>query len=186
MAGTEIEERVVLERGVKQGDVLSPWAFVLSVEVLLRNWAVQEMPVAGKVHEPSKTSVLCGFVDDMSTGSTSIPRSARLLTVSEEYSEWSGMMLNAGKCSVSAQNFTTGEVINTEKLKIRGVALQVVAPDVSTKYLGVQTSVDGSHEDEMQWVMKKMRKDLDAIRSARQLSRGQRLALVEMCVRAHF
>ena len=186
VAGTEIAERVVLERGVKQGDVLSPMVFALSVEVLLRNWAVQEMPVAGKVHDPTKSSVLCGFVDDMSTGSTSIPRSSRLLEVAEEFSEWSGMMMNAGKCSVSAKNFGTGEAINTEQLRIRGVSLQVVAPDAPTKYLGVQTRVDGRHEDEMKWVLNKMRKDLDAIRAARQLARWQRRALVEMCMRAHF
>ena len=183
-------ERVSMERGTKQGDVLSPLVFALAMEVLLRNWEIQEAPIEGAVQrnivpDTHKRSLLCAFVDDLSPCSTSVPRSSRLLGVAEEFAEWAGMFFNVNKCSVSAINFKTGEQIQTSSLCIRGTPVPVVNVCDSSKYLGMMTNIKGDWSDERDRVLIKMRTDLQAIRTAGPLATWQKVALVEMCVRAH-
>ena len=151
-------ERVSMERGTKQGDVLSPLVFALAMEVLLRNWEIQEAPIEGAVQrnivpDTHKRSLLCAFVDDLSPCSTSVPRSSRLLGVAEEFAEWAGMFFNVNKCSVSAINFKTGEQIQTSSLCIRGTPVPVVNVRDSSKYLGMMTNIKGDWSDERDRVL---------------------------------
>jgi ribonuclease HI len=170
---------ILLERGVKQGDVLSPLMFSLVIDVLLRNWRLQTKARPGLPEE-------FAFVDDLSAATRTARAASVLLHVVADFEEFSGMRVNIKKSGVSAYDFLRKRAIATTSIKLRGQTLPTIQPHEAYKYLGVMVQLNGAWTAEKQHVLRKLRNAVDMIRTTAMLETWQRVRLVEMCVRSVF
>jgi len=91
---------VAIGRGTLQGDPLSPLLFDLMIEPLIR-W----LNAAGKGYQLTS----CGlkltskwYADDGTLVTNLVDDMISLLAIIQEFSEWSGIHFNVGKCKVTA------------------------------------------------------------------------------------
>ena len=91
---------VKIERGVIQGDVISPVIFNLFLEPLLR-WLACD----GCGYTPSclkEALAALGYADDLALLNNTAAEAQRQLHKVERYAQWAGMDLNVKKCAHTA------------------------------------------------------------------------------------
>jgi hypothetical protein len=89
------EVPIILKRGVKQGDPLSPLIFNALLEPLIEELEKQE---GFAIDNECQVSVLA-FADDIILLAPGVPEAKRLLQITEAYLGDLGMMISAAKCA---------------------------------------------------------------------------------------
>lgn len=111
-------------RGLRQGDPLSPYLFILGQEVLSRLiehdlWLTNVVGIRTSISGPTISHVM--FVDDIVLFSKASKKDAEnLVKILEKYCKWSGQAINRGKLGVFFSKHTHSQV----RRSIKGI-LQV-------------------------------------------------------------
>jgi hypothetical protein len=108
-----------INRGILQGDTLSPFIFTLFLEPFLRWLTVGSRgyrpgPPATKVDptEPTATYPGHGFADDLSLATGSTPNMAIRLKNLSLFSAYTGMTVNIRKCCISGALWRSGNTLS--------------------------------------------------------------------------
>jgi hypothetical protein len=141
---------ISVNRGVIQGDVISPLIFNLFLEPMLK-WLQQ----GEDGYTPSCLTVKLaelGYADDLSLLNTSAAAAQRQLHKVHRFAEWAGMDLNVKKCAHSALLAPgagrkqllalSADGKSTAAVTWKGTPLPYLQPHEPYKYLGVWTSLD--------------------------------------------
>lgn len=154
---------IELQRGVKQGDPLSPLLFNLVVEPLLER--LETMPGFSL---PEGQNISClAFADDLLLVASDTPKAQALLDVTVGYFDRLGMSLSAPK-SVAYQIVRTSDswYLGDPGMEKQGEPIRAATADEALTYLGVRYSLWCGIE------LKSLRKGLTEV-----LGRVERLAL---------
>jgi len=96
-----ITARIVLTRGTKQGDGLSPLLFIFLFNALLVMLKRRGVDNAERV----ALLVARAFADDLTISTDNVPDAEAALNVIKEFCEWSGTKVNWGKSEITAYDF---------------------------------------------------------------------------------
>ena len=142
-----------LERGVKQGDPMSPLLFIAVMEVIFRRlksrWNKLNHRRSGQYYGivvDNKTSPLTNlrFADDVLLFAASPSDAAKMISDLDQEASKFGLKLHLGKTVL-----LTNRVANRPSVvKSRGLSLKVVASDESERYLGRKLSTTEYHAAE--------------------------------------
>lgn len=122
LLNNEATGRVVPQRGIRQGDPLSPYIFILCGEVLSglckRAQADGSLPGIRVARNSPKMNHLL-FADDTMLFTTTDTRScSSLVEILHDYERASGQMINAQKSSISFSSKTPPEIRNRVKSQL--------------------------------------------------------------------
>jgi len=140
------EEEIVIERGVKQGGVLSPQLFNFYINDLLERIQNTGLGIrCGNTNLP-----IMGYCDDMQILANLISELQKLVDMCNEYSKKWLMKFNVNKSMVMNVGY---KVLNNEQIKIKidNVLLPVVN---ECKYLGLKIREDNEDDN---FLMEKFR-----------------------------
>jgi hypothetical protein len=130
----ETEIPMELQRGVKQGDPLSPFIFKAMLEPLLVQLEQQE---GFDIREEHKVSTLA-FADDIILTSTNVQQAKNLLITTERYLKQLGMSIAASKCTAFSiiANKDTWYLKDPGLELIDGEKIPSVNAESTIRYLG--------------------------------------------------
>ncbi len=124
---------VAFERGLFQGDSLSPLLFCLSVAPL--SWEMRKRKGFKSIHGPHPITHLM-FVDDLKLYEESREELEESIRKAEEVSELVGMRLGLKKCAVA--HATAGRVVGGGPAKLdSGAVIAKIAGEETYRYLGI-------------------------------------------------
>lgn len=160
----EEEVAIKIQRGVKQGDPLSPLIFNMVMEPML---VALEGQAGYNIINEHTVSVLA-FADDVILTARTMPQARNLLSVAETYLSGLGMKISAAKCATFRIATTRDSwYIADPCLALEsGESIPYADADTALKYLGVRISPWAGVD------IKSLRQDLCAT-----LQRVKRLAL---------
>lgn len=133
----EYTKNIYINKGVRQGDPLSPLLFNMCLEPLIRLIKQSKIGYRFKNNNELLVNVLA-YADDILITTNSINEMETLFKIIEEYCNWSGININVNKCgSASTFQLPNGEIgqkltnfiINNQKIPDIGYTGQL-------KYLG--------------------------------------------------
>jgi hypothetical protein len=132
-----VEVPINLQRGVKQGDPLSPMIFNIIMEPLLIKLESMEGYLVG-----GQTVSSLAFADDLILLARREEQAITMLSVVEQYLEGLGMKLSAPKCAAVTIKVTKDSWFLTDpELQLsKGDSIPVANADTMIKYLGGQIS----------------------------------------------
>lgn len=127
-----------LQRGVKQGDPLSPLIFNVVLEPLLQ--ALEDKP-GYKINQEINLSSLA-FADDMLLLANTAEQASELLDTTETYLKGLGMSLSVGKCTTfQIKNTKDSWCLVNPDLKLKsGESIPYADAECKLKYLGMSIS----------------------------------------------
>ena len=120
-------DKVFMQSGVRQGDIISPTLFILSTAPLL--WKIHETPLA-PLSTQEEQSVYT-FADDTVLLATNQDDIRKIFKLTTEFSSDLGMPINAKKSGYAWMNDEPAE------LTYKGQTLKLLSDRLSYKYLGV-------------------------------------------------
>ncbi len=129
--------RIMLKRGVKQGDPLSPLLFNLAVDPLL--YALERHGKGFDIKGASITSL--AFADDLVLLSSSWHGMARNLAILEQFCEATGLKVNPKKCHffmIRASGTKRYTINNCVEWSLSGAPIHLINEHELKKYLGVK------------------------------------------------
>lgn len=129
---------IKLQRGVKQGDPLSPLIFNLVMEPMLQ--ALEGQP-GYKIQNETSVSVLA-FADDIILLADSAPQASNLLRNAEGYLKGLGMRISAAKCATFRIAITKDSwyLADPGLTLLSGEGIPYAAAGTTLKYLGMKIS----------------------------------------------
>lgn len=129
---------IQIQRGVKQGDPLSPLIFNVVIEPLLR--ALEGQP-GFKIGNTTNVSVLA-FADDLILTANTAPQAENLLRMTETYLRGLGMAISAAKCATFQIRSTKDSwyLADPALTLTGGEAVPYTEAGMAIKYLGVVKS----------------------------------------------
>ena len=162
-----------LLRGVLQGAPTSPNVFITAfnpVHTIVQTCKRGCVPWAGA--EPMGSS---GFADDTTLhtdGPDAVPAMQVLVDSITPYMDWLGLLLNMGKCRISAIDHATGEPVSTDSIRYKGVPFPVLPPNEAHKVVGVFMNLTGDYKHHKDYVLAKMRQRAAALAEEEIIPRG--------------
>jgi hypothetical protein len=166
-------------RGLRQGDPLSPFLFILRTEVLSRLFHQQEsigllkgIRIAKDC--PAITHLL--FADDLIIfAKATSSEAATIKSCLDLYCSWSGQQVNVGKSSLLFSKNTSSSTINS----IKGIFLYKLTSS-SSYYLGLPFIIGKSKKEAFQPILDKVLNKIEGWR-AKTLSQAGKTVLIEAC-----
>ena len=126
-----------IQRGVKQGDVLSPLLFNAGLEAAVRNWKLRTLGCGIVVDEGERLTNI-RYADDLLVFATSADELCRMTEILQEELARVGLQLNSSKTKA-----LTLEMSDSPRfLDVYGEFVQVLGPCDFHKYLGRKLSGD--------------------------------------------
>ena len=132
-----LSEPVVLSRGCPQGQTISPTAFALFLEPLLRRLSA----IASAQAKPGQAATEPTYADDIALVATTKALATKQLNAVAEFANHTGMMVNAEKC-VSHHFTRRGNVVTQHATKLYIGGKLIPSPLEPFKYLGHQVGGD--------------------------------------------
>ena len=129
---------VLLTRGAKQGDKLSPLLFSLVFNALLL--ALKKAGVGHRTVQGLRPSSR-GFADDLAILTGSASAMNRALQVVADFCRWSGMRLNLTKSVITAWDYSSKRDLPTDLIRFEGQPLVNLRAEDHFRYLGVRASL---------------------------------------------
>lgn len=156
LINNEVAGNVHPQRGIRQGDLLSPYIFILCGEVLSglckKAQISGTLPGVGVARNSPKVNHLL-FADDTMFFTKSDPQScAALMEIMSEYEEASGQKINALKSSITFSAKTPPEVRSRVKLQ-----LGIDKEGGVGKYLGLPEHFGRRKKDLFAYIVDRMR-----------------------------
>jgi hypothetical protein len=165
------------ERGLRQGDPLSPFLFILGSEVLSRLFHYQESIGSLKGIRMSKNNSPIShllFADDLIIFAKATSSEATVIkSCLDTYCSWSGQAINFSKSSILFSKNTEGSTINS----IQGI-LPLKITSSASYYLGLPIVIGKSKREAFQPILSKLMGKLDGWR-AKTLSQAGRTVLIK-------
>jgi hypothetical protein len=165
------------ERGLRQGDPLSPFLFILGTEVLSRLLLREEIKGSLKGLRIARNCAPINhllFADDLLLfGKASLSEAACLRSCLEKYCSWSGQSINASKSSIRFSRNTNPAT----SAVIRNWFPYDDNPPKSL-YLGLPIFLENSKRRGFQGIIDKVNKSIEGWR-AKTLSQAGRLVLIK-------
>jgi hypothetical protein len=164
-------------RGLRQGDPLSPFLFIIGTEVLSRLLHHQESLSILKgiqigKHCPPITHLL--FVDDLLIFAKATSSEARIIkTCLDSYGAWSGQQVNEAKSSILFSKNTLTSIIRS----IKGIIPFQDTP-LSSSYLGLPLFIGKSKKRAFPPILDKVLNQIEGWR-AKTLSQAGRTMLIK-------
>ena len=129
---------VLLTRGAKQGDKLSPLLFSLVFNSLLL--ALKKAGVGHRTVQGLRPSSR-GFADDLAILTGSPAAMNRALQVVADFCRWSGLGVNLSKSVITAWDYRCKRDLPTDVILFNGQPLVNLRADEHFRYLGVRASL---------------------------------------------
>ena len=162
-----------IEKGVRQGCILSPCLFNFYAEYIMRNAGLEEAQAGIKIARRNVNNLR--YADDTTLMAESEEELKRLLMKVKEESEKVGLKLNIQKTKIMASSPITS-------WQIDGEAVETVLDFI---FLGSQTTADGdcSHEIKRRLLLgRKVMTNLDSILKGRDIILPTKVHLVKAMV----
>ncbi|CAL1404087.1 unnamed protein product [Linum trigynum] len=178
----EAAEEFKPSRGIRQGDPLSPFLFILMSNALtfLIDKAVSQNQLKG-IRLNARCPILthCLFADDtVIFGKADLQEAEKILDLIREYGAITGQEVNINKSSV----FFSANVPDVDKAAIIG-HIGFASSNCHTKYLGVPTEWGNSKKETFQFLIQRMEKMGEAWKSLL-LSHGGKEVLLKAVIQA--
>lgn len=151
-----------VERGVRQGDPLSPYLFILVAEIMACK-VRQEKDIEGMVINKAKEIKLLQYADDTSGILKDLKSAKHFLKIVKEFGQYSGLLLNTEK----TEGMWLGSN-HTNKTKPLGISW----PDRALKVLGVHFSYNQEECEKLNFIDK-----MDKVRRILNMWQGRNLTL---------
>ncbi len=154
--GVISQEKINLNRGTKQGDVISPLLFILFLSPLL--WTIDKKckGVTGRATK-FKTAAI---IDDIAFASDSKDDAEKGLNFIKEFSEVTGIDINPKKSAYAFRNVGT-PLFPSHK----GIPFAVLGADKSYRYLGIWINLDLNWQTQWEKTKDSLWKGLNLITS---------------------
>eukprot|EP00286_Rhodomonas_abbreviata_P000807 CAMPEP_0181288690 /NCGR_PEP_ID=MMETSP1101-20121128/472_1 /TAXON_ID=46948 /ORGANISM="Rhodomonas abbreviata, Strain Caron Lab Isolate" /LENGTH=634 /DNA_ID=CAMNT_0023392839 /DNA_START=190 /DNA_END=2091 /DNA_ORIENTATION=- len=164
--------------GVKQGDIISPTVFTITMNVLLRRLAKVGN---GYMHSSGREYNVLAFADDLCILTESAEKMQMLVDQVVEFADWSGMWVNVGKSEITAYDFSNKVVVEVGAIRYKGKAFKYLHPKRSYKYLGFHVTMLQNWEEHKAQVVAKIETAMESLRDTMYLP-TQVEEMVRMCV----
>lgn len=169
-------EEFRLERGLRQGDSLSPFLYLLVAEgpsIMISKATEMGIYEAAEVRSDKiKISHLQYADDTIFVGSASASNAGIMKLILRNFELLSGLKVNFDKCSVMGVNVDRG------RLETMATSLGCVVGDIPFSYLGVRVEICQKSSNEWMGLIQKFRKRLK-LWEDRKISFGGRITLLK-------
>lgn len=163
---------------VKQGDLISPTVFCLTMNVLLRRLAAIGQ---GYVHSSGMEYNVLAFADDLCLLSDSADKMQLLVDEVAKFADWSGMCINVSKSEITGFDFANMQALEVGAIRYKGKQFKALAPNKTYKYLGFHISILLNWEEHKSRAMDKIEEGMESLKDTLYLS-TQVEEMVQMCV----
>jgi len=164
--------------GVKQGDIISPTVFSITMNVLLRKLAGVGR---GYAHSAGVEYNVLAFADDLCLLADSAENMQLLVNQVQEFADWSGMWVNVGKSEVTAYDFEKKVELEVQQIRYKGKCFKTLKPTQTYKYLGFHVSLLMKWDKHKASVIEKMDATIEALKDTLYLS-TQVEEMIRVCV----
>ncbi len=137
------QNNIKIERGIRQGDVLSPLLFILFLNPLLDKLQQSGLGYSFANNQNLVVPFIC-FADDLTLIANSAEDLQKMIAIVEEFCAETGMDLNKDKCEYTCKLFGKEDVKN--KNKINNKEVEVIPASQVTKLLGIEHNLDNTWE----------------------------------------
>ena len=121
-----------LQRGVKQGDVLSSLLFNASLEMVFQRWKIPLGEHGWLINAQLERLTNTRYADDILLYAKSLPELREMLELLHDEFSAVGLEIHETKTKILSSSAPSG----TNSLVVRGMSLEILRPEMPHRYLG--------------------------------------------------